>query len=59
MKKYSWLAILVFAMVLITCVVIASKSEAVRDVFMKSASDMNYYALKLSEEAEKIIFCNI
>ena len=47
MKKYSWLALLVFAMALITVCVMLSKNEEVRETFMKATQDVPY----LMEEA--------
>ena len=44
MKKYSWLALIVFTLAVIVCIVAASKSEGVRDTFMKAAEDIPYFA---------------
>ncbi len=43
MKKYSWLALIVFTLALIVCIVAVSKNEAVRDTFMKAAQDLPYF----------------
>jgi hypothetical protein len=44
MKKYSWLALIVFMLALIVCIVAASKNEGVRDTFMKAADEPIYFA---------------
>ena len=44
MKKYSWLALIVFTLALIVCIVAASKNEGVRDTFMKAVDEPIYFA---------------
>ena len=56
MKKYSWLAILVFTMAFITCMLILSKNEAVRDVFMKAGEEPGLFCALAVRNAEAI-FC--
>ncbi len=59
MKKYSWLALLVFAMALVVCIVMASKSEGVRDTFMKAADDMPYFADQFVISFKTLLFGRI
>ena len=44
MKKYSWLALIILVLAVIVCIVAASKSEGVRDTFMKAPGDIPYFA---------------
>jgi hypothetical protein len=53
MKKYSWLVLLAFALALVTCLVIVSKNESVRETFMKAAEDMPYFMEQARVFAEK------
>ena len=58
MKKYSWLIMLVFVIVLVACVVLASKNEAVRDTFMKAADGFFGYTRQLLGGADVIPAAN-
>ena len=59
MKKYSWLALIVFTLALIVCIVAASKNEAVRDTFMKAADDLPYFAKQYAISFKTSLFGHI
>ena len=59
MKKYSWLALIVFTLAVIVCIVAASKSEGVRDTFMKAADDMPYFADQFVISFKTLLFGRI
>lgn len=56
MKKYSWVNVLIFAIALITVVFVLSKNQDIRDVFMKSVNEFEFYMCRLAEGAENTFF---
>lgn len=56
MKKYSWLVLLALTIAFITCMLIISKNEAVRDVFMKAGEEPGLFCALALRNA-KTIFC--
>ena len=59
MKKYSWLTLIVFTLAVIVCIVAASKSEGVRDTFMKAAEDAPYFAEQFVISFKAMLFGHI
>ncbi len=55
MKKYHWLWLLVFALAFITCILLVSKNEDVRDTFMKAVEELPYF-IKQGEDFPEALF---